>query len=100
LYFKQDEQGFPLCSYYNPSNLHHAGPRLDSEPRHNERQANFEIGLYDHLKRRKRRSAGFKNAAQPEIMLNQLKLVKMLPANGTGKRKIYRTRIYTLIQKE
>jgi len=83
LYFKQDAQGFPLCSYYNPSNLHHAGPRLDSEPRHYERQANFEIGLYDHLNRRKRRSLFGQNDAQTEILLDQLKLVKMLPANGT-----------------
>ena len=77
------EKGFPICSYYNPVNLHHAGPRLPSEPGHNERQANFEIGLYDHLKKRKRRFAG--GPVQPDVLFDQLKLVNMLPANGSGK---------------
>ncbi|CAG5111281.1 Oidioi.mRNA.OKI2018_I69.chr2.g5603.t1.cds [Oikopleura dioica] len=85
LYFKQDEEGFPSCSYYNPTNMNHAGPRLPSEPRHYERQANADLGLYDHIKIKKRKRRNASQFSQPEIVLDQLKLVARLPPNGTEK---------------
>ena len=63
--------------------MNHAGPRLPSEPRHYERQANADLGLYDHIKIKKRKRRNASQFSQPEIMLDQLKLVAMLPANGT-----------------
>ena len=79
-------KGFPSCSYYNPTNMNHAGPRLPSEPRHYERQANADLGLYDHIKikTRKRRNAS-QSISQSDIMVEQWNLVVRLPPNGTEK---------------
>ena len=65
--------------------MNHAGPRLPSEPRHYERQANADLGLYDHIKIKKRKRRNASEFSQPEIMLDQLKLVVRLPPNGTEK---------------
>lgn len=50
------------------------------------------------MNRRKRRSLFGQNDAQTEILLDQLKLVKMLPANGTGERQSHRTGIYSFVE--
>jgi len=67
--------GMPKCSYYNPNNLNHGGPRLSNEPAHTDRK---QMKISRH---RLRRTAVSDDELETELA-TQESLVRRLPEDG------------------
>ena len=66
--------GVPKCSYYNPTNLNHGGPRMENEPSYTDRK---------HLLSARRRVRRQMDDDDLEVFLNeQMGLVERLPEVG------------------
>ena len=67
--------GMPKCSYYNPKNLNHGGPRLSNEPLHTDRKQM-------HLSRHRLRRTVVSDDELETELATQESLVRRLPEDG------------------